>query len=153
MESPDLETVQKALELVEHAIRERSHASAAVPYFALTNLGGLPPAMQEAELRNKDEIMYGNRVRAGVHMSMASAAASLRACERLMADLTHLEFRDRQKEMLRCAGETQAAKELAEHATAILSGREAPRPDAMTEIKKLKAAIYLRFGQLPRASG
>ncbi len=153
MESPDLQTIQKALELVEHAIRERSHACAAVPYFAPTNIGGLPPAIQEAELRNKDEIVYGNRVRAGVHMSMASAAASLRACEGLMGDNTHLEVRERQKDMLQCAGETQAAKELAERATAILSGRETPRLDAMTEIKKLKAAIYLRFGQLPHVGG
>jgi len=29
-------------------------------------MAGLPPAMQESELQNRDEITYGNRIRASV---------------------------------------------------------------------------------------
>lgn len=150
MESPDLGTVQKALSLIEQAMTERSHATAAVPYFAPTELGGLPPTMQEAELQKAEEIAYGNRLRAGIHAAMAAARTSLRVCEALMQDTAELDYRARQKQMLRCATDAQAASKLAEQASAILQGREAPKTDAATEIKKLTAAVYERFGQLAR---
>ncbi|MDM0042586.1 hypothetical protein QTH89_08265 [Variovorax sp. J22G21] len=148
MESPDLGTVQKALALVEQAISGRSHATSAVPYFAPTDIGGLPPAAQEAELRNEEEIAYGNRVRAGVHMSLAAAAASLRVCEALMKDSSQVPYSERQQELQRCAEDAQASKDLADHAIAVLAGRVPPKSDAMTEIRKIKAAVYQRFGQL-----
>ncbi len=150
MESPDLGTVQKALALVEQAMDERSHASAAVPYFAPTEIGGLPPSKQEAELRNAEEIAYGNRLRAGVHVAMASASASLRVCEALMKDLSQMEYPDRVRNMHRCATEAHSAAGLAEHAAAVLEGREPPKADTRTEIKKLSAAFYQRFGTLVR---
>ncbi|WP_156481084.1 hypothetical protein [Variovorax sp. PAMC 28711] len=150
MESPDLGAVQKALALVKNAMSERSHATAAVPYFAPTEIGVLPPSMQEAELRNAEEIAYGNRVRAGVHAALASAAASLRVCEALMKDLSQMEYPERLRESQRCANEAQSSARLAEHSAAILEGRELPKVDAKTEIRKLTAAVYERFGQLTR---
>lgn len=153
MESPDLGTVQKALSLIEQAMTERSHAAAAVPYFAPTELGGLPPSMQEAELQKAEEIAYGNRLRAGVHTAMASARISLRVCEALMQDTADVDYRARLKEMMRCADEAQTAGKLAERASAILNGRVAPKADASTEIKKLTTAVYERFGQMTRRDG
>lgn len=150
MESPDLGNVQKALALVEEAMRERSHATAAVPYFAPTEIGGLPPSMQEAELRNAEEIAYGNRVRAGVHVAMASAVESLRVCEALMRDQSQMEYSERVRQVVRGGAQLQSAGRLAAHSAAILEGRETPKADAMMEIKKLTAAVYQRFGQLTR---
>jgi hypothetical protein len=150
MESPDLGTIQKALALVDQTMRERSHASAAVPYFAPTEIGGLPPPMQEAELRNAQEIAYGNRVRAGVHAAMASAAASLRVCEALMRDLSPMDYASRIEAVTRCAEQAQSAARMANYSAAVLDGRESPKADARTEIKRMTAAVYERFGQFAR---
>lgn len=149
MESPDLETVEKTRALIEELIAHRSPMAAAVPYFAPTDIGCLAPAMQEAESRIKEENDYGNRVRAAIQMSLAAAAASLRVTESLMQDFAQLGLPERQKELQRCACDAEACKDIAGHVAAILSGREAPKLDALMEIKRLKSAIYERFGRWP----
>jgi hypothetical protein len=149
MESPDLETVEKARALIEEVIAGRSHLTAAVPYFAPTDIGCLPPAMQEAESRIEEENDFGNRVRAAIQMSLAAAAASLRVSESLMQDFAQLGSHERQKELARCACEAQASRDITGHIAAILSGKEAPKLDALMEIKRLKSAIYERFGRWP----
>lgn len=66
VESSDLEVVQETLRSIEALLVARQYSSPAVPYFEPTNMAGLPPAMQESELQNRDEITYGNRIRASV---------------------------------------------------------------------------------------
>jgi hypothetical protein len=149
MESPDLETVEKARALIEEVIEGRSHLTAAVPYFAPTDIGCLPPALQEAESRIEEENDFGNRVRAAIQMSLAAAAASLRVSEALMQDFAQLGSSERQKELARCACEAESSKDITGHIAAILSGKEAPKLDALMEIKRLKSAIYERFGRWP----
>ena len=151
MESPDLETVEKARALIEEVIASRSPMAAAVPYFAPTDIGGLTPAAKEAESRIEQDNDFGNRVRAAIQMSLAAAAASLRVSESLMQDFAQLSLRDRQQELARCACDAQACKDIAGHIAPILSGKETPKLDALMEIKRLKSAIYERFGRWPGA--
>ncbi|MGJ7498433.1 hypothetical protein ACSFA8_25690 [Variovorax sp. RT4R15] len=148
MESPDLELIKKALSLIEEAINGRLHAASAVPYFAPTDIGGLPPAVQEAEMRNEEQINYGNRVRAGVHLSLASASAALNGCALLMEDYSQKKHTERQADMERGGANAQSARDLAARASAVLFGRESPKLDTGTEIKKLTGAFYQRFSHL-----
>ena len=149
MESPDLETVEMARTLVEEIIAGRSPMAAAVPYFAPTDIGCLTPAMQEAESRIQEENDFGNRLRAAIQMSLTAAAASLRVSESLMQDFAQLSLQDRQKQLVRCACDAQACRDIAGHVAPILSGKEAPKLDALMEIKRLKSTIYERFGHWP----
>lgn len=147
MESPDLGTVQQTLRSIEAVIGGRQHAAPAVPYFAPTDIGGLPPAMQESEMSNREEIAYGNRVRASIQMSLESAAASLRVCAALMKDSTEAPYSQRLDELLRCGGEAEEAVNLAKNAAALITGRTLPKADPLTDIRRLKASVFRRFGQ------
>ena len=147
MESPDLGTVQQTLRSIESVISGRQHAVPAVPYFAPTDIGGLPPAMQESEMLNREEIAYGNRLRASIQMSLESAAASLRVCAELMKDSAQATYSQRIDELLRCGGEAEEAISLAKNAAALITGRTLPKPDPLTDIRKLKASVLRRFGQ------
>lgn len=134
------------LRSVEALIEGRQHASPAVPYFEPTNMGGLPPAMQESEMQNKDEIAYGNRLRAGIQLSLATAAASLRVCSDLMKDSAQATYSQRMHEMQRCASDAEGVVNLAKDASAILAGRATPKADPSTDIRKLGASVFRRFG-------
>lgn len=150
MEIPDLDTVERARKAVEEVIASRRLGMAAVPYFAPTNLGGLPASIQEAELRIKEDNDHGNRVRAAIHMSLTAAAAALKLSEELMEGFADLPSRERQLELARCATDARAAGAAAGHAAAVLSGEESPKSDSMMEIKRLGSAILQRFGTLPK---
>jgi hypothetical protein len=130
-------------------IAGRSLGVQAVPYFAPTDLGVLPSAQQEAELRLKEENDYGNRVRAGIHMSLSAAAAALWVAETLLKDFAYLAPSERKQELAKCANRARRASASASHAAAVLAGEEAPKTDAMTEIKRLGSAMFQRFGQSP----
>lgn len=147
MESPDLVPIQNVLRSVEEVINGRQHSAPAVPYFAPTDIGGLPAALQESERQNKEEIAYGNRVRASIQLSLAAAAASLRVCAVLMKDSAGASHAQKIDELRRCAIEAEAAREFAKDATDILAGRALPKADPMTDIRKLKASVFRRFGQ------
>ena len=149
MDSPDIETVRKALAKVEEAIGARYHAASPVPYFAPTDIGNLPPSMQEAELRTAEETAYGNRVRAAIQTSLAAAAASLRICETLLKDSSQVDYSERLQALNACAVRSATAGALTGHATAILAGKLIPKSDPKTEIKKLSAAIFQRFSGPP----
>lgn len=135
------------LRSVEALIEGRRHVTPVVPYFEPTNLGGLPPAKQESELQNKGEIAYGNRLRAGVQLSLATAAASLRICSALMKDSAQTTYAQRMGELQRCASDAEGVVNLAKEASAILAGRAAPKTDPSTDIRKLGASVFRRFGQ------
>lgn len=147
MDSPDLEAVQQTLRSIEALLVARQYSSPAVPYFEPTNMAGLPPAMQESELQNRDEITYGNRIRASIQLSLASAAASLRICSELLENSAGKTYAERSTEMLRCAVEAEEAVNLARDAAAMLSGRVSPKADPFTDIRKLKASVFRRFGR------
>lgn len=149
MESPDIGSVQKAILLIEQALDARLDTSA-VRYFAPTDIGILPPSMQVAELRNAEEVAYGNRVRAGVRTSLAASAASLRVCESLMKDDSQVAYGDRLKALQACAAAAEMAAELMSNAAAILAGKAMPRPDSMTEIRRLSSAIFHSFHRQAR---
>ena len=151
MESPDLEAVERVRALIEELIAARSHLAVSVPYFAPTDIGTLTPARQESESRIEEENDYGNRVRAAIQMSLAAAAASLRISESLMHDRTQLSLPERQKELARCACDAQDCRDIVGHVAALLTGKEAPKLDALMEIKRLKSAIHERFGRWPGA--
>jgi hypothetical protein len=149
MDSPDLETVERTRAVIEELIAYRSHLAVSVPYFAPTDIGSLTPAVQQNESRIKEENDYGNRVRAAIQMSLAAAAASMRLAESLMHDDAQLELRERQQNLARCAHEAQGCRDVAGHVVALLSGKEAPKLDALMEIRRLKSAIHERFGKWP----
>lgn len=149
MESPDLETVERTRAVIEELIAYRSHLAVSVPYFAPTDIGSLTPAMQQSETRIKEENDYGNRVRAAIQMSLASAAASMRLAESLMRNDVQLELRERQQNLARCAQDAQECRDVAGHVVALLLGKEAPKVDALMEIRRLKSAIQERFGRWP----
>lgn len=147
MESPDLGVVQQALRSVQTVIEGRLHATPTVPYFEPTNIGGLPPAQQKSEQQIKEEIAWGNQLRAGIQMSLATAAASLRVCSALMKDSAEATYAQRIGELQRCAAEAEKVVDLAKSANAILAGRAVPKPDPSTDIRKLSASVFRRFGQ------
>ncbi|RYH63635.1 MAG: hypothetical protein EON54_07710 [Alcaligenaceae bacterium] len=147
MDSPDLETVEQTLCSIEALLSARQYSLPAVPYFEPTNLAGLPPAMQESELQNRDEIAYGNRVRASVQSSLASAAASLRICSELLKNSVEKTHAERATELLRLAVEAEEAVNLARDAAAMLSGRASPKADRFADIRKLKPSVFRRFGR------
>ena len=149
MEAPDIEIVRRALAMIDGAISARQHGAAAVPYFAPTDIGMLPPSMQEVELQTAEEVAYGNRVRAAIQMSLAASAASLRVCEDLMGDGSQVSYVDRLKALHATAMASEAAGALTGQATAILAGRVVPKQDPKTEIRKLSAAIFQRFNGQP----
>ncbi|VTU30570.1 MULTISPECIES: hypothetical protein [unclassified Variovorax] len=150
MEIPDLNTVVKARRAIEEVIAGRRLGTAAVPYFAPTDLGGLPASIQEAELRIKEDNDHGNRVRAAIHMSLTAAAAALKVSEDLMEGFAELPSSERQLELARCSTNARAASDAAGHAAAVLAGEESPKSDSMMEIKRLGSAIFQRFGNLPK---
>ena len=149
MESPDLETVERVRAVIEELITYRSHLAVSVPYFAPTDIAALTPAKQLNESRIKEENDYGNRVRAAIQMSLASAAASLRLAESLLRDDAQLDLQERRQNLARCAQDAQACRDVAGHVVALLAGKEAPKLDALMEIKKLKETIHERFGRWP----
>ncbi|WP_139191608.1 hypothetical protein [Variovorax sp. CF079] len=149
MENLDLETIEKARIAIEEVIAGRSLGVQAVPYFAPTDLGVLPSSQQEAELRLKEENDYGNRVRAGIHMSLSAAEAALRVAETLLRDAAYFTLSERKQELAKCANRARRASASASHAAAVLAGEEAPKTDAMMEIKRLGSAMFQRFGQVP----
>jgi len=150
MEIPDLDTVEKARKTIEEVIAARRLGTAAVPYFAPTDLGGLPASIQAAELRIKEDNDHGNRVRAAIHMSLTAAAAALKVSENLMEGFAELPPQARQIELIRCAAAARAASDAAAHAAAVLAGEESPKADSMMEIKRLGSAIFQRFGNIPK---
>ena len=151
MEIPDLDTVKKARTAVEQVIAGRHLGTSAVPYFAPTDLGVLPPSVQEAEQRVQEDTDFGNRVRAAIHESLTAAAKALKVSEELMRDFVSLEPHQRQRELTRCSANARAASDAAGHAAAVLAGDEAPKSDSMMEIKRLGSAIFQRFGNLPKS--
>ncbi len=150
MEIPDLDTVMKARTAIEQVIAGRHLGNTAVPYFAPTDLGVLPPSMQEAEQRVQQDTDFGNRVRAAIHESLTAAAKALKVSEELMRDGVSLEPHERQRELTRCSANARAASEAAAHAAAVLAGDEAPKSDSMMEIKRIGSALFQRFGQPPK---
>ena len=131
---------------LQEVISAREHAVPPVPYFAPTNIGTLPPFEQEQELNVKEETDYGNRVRAGIHMTLSAAVSALEVAEALMKNFAVLDAKDRKQELIRCSLNARVARDAAAEAAAVLSGQQAPKSDAMVEIKRLKSALFQRFG-------
>ncbi|SEB10051.1 hypothetical protein [Variovorax sp. YR216] len=146
MQSPDLETVKKVRVALQQVISAREHGVQAVPYFAPTDIGTLPSYERERELNVKEETDYGNRVRAGVHMTLSAAVSALEVAEALMENFDIVDAKDRKRELIRCSLNARVARDAAAEAAAVLSGQQAPKSDAMVEIKRLKSALFQRFG-------
>jgi len=146
MQSPDLETVQRVRDTLQEVISAREHGAQAVPYFAPTDIGTLPLYEQEKELSVKEETDYGNRVRAGIHMMLSAAASALEVAEELMKNFDVLDAKDRKRELIRCSLNARVSRDAAAEAAAVLSGQQAPKSDAMVEIRRLKSALLQRFG-------
>ena len=146
MQTPDLETVVRVRVALQQVILAREHGVQAVPYFAPTNIGVLSPDEQEKESNVKEETDYGNRVRAGIHLTLSAAVAALDVAEALMKDFATVDPRDRKRQLVRCSLDARVARDAAAEAAAVLSGQQAPKSDAMVEIKRLKTALFQRFG-------
>ena len=146
MQSPDLETVQMVRVALQNVVSAREHGVQPVPYFAPTNIGTLPPFEQEKELNVREETDYGNRVRAGIHMTLSAAVSALEVAEALMKNFAIVDPKDRKHELIRCSLNARVARDAAAEASAVLSGQQAPKSDAMVEIKRLKSALFQRFG-------
>jgi hypothetical protein len=146
MQTPHLEAVENARMAIEDVITVRELGVRAVPYFAPTDIGTLPPFVQEEELRVEEENDYGNRVRAGIHMTLSAAVAALGVAEDLMKAFATIDPVDRKKELLRCSLNSHIVVDAASEASAVLSGQLAPKADAMVEIKRLKTVLAQRFG-------
>ena len=146
MQTPDLETVVMVRVALQDVISAREHGVQAVPYFAPTNIGVLSPDEQEKESNVEEETDYGNRVRAGVHLTLSAAVAALDVAEALMKDFATVDPRDRKRQLVRCSLDARVARDAAAEAAAVLSGQQAPKSDAMVEIKRLKTALFQRFG-------
>lgn len=146
MQTPDLETIEMARVALQMVILEREYGAQAVPYFAPTNIGTLLPNEQEKELNVKEETDYGNRVRAGIHMTLSAAVAAIEVAETLMKDFATVDPKDRKRELVRCSLSARIAREAAAEAAAVLSGQQEPKSDAMVEIKRLKTELFQRFG-------
>lgn len=146
MQTPDLETIERARVALQMVILARECGAQAVPYFAPTNIGTLLPNEQEKELNVKEETDYGNRVRAGIHMTLSAAVAAIEVAETLMKDFATVDPKDRKRELVRCSLSARIARDAAAEAAAVLSGQQAPKSDAMVEIKRLKTALFQRFG-------
>lgn len=146
MQTPDLETVEMLRVALQKVISAREHGVQAVPYFAPTNIGVLSPDEQKKELRVEEDTDYGNRVRAGIHMTLSAAVAALEVAEALMKDFATVDPKDRKRELVRCSLNARVARDAAAEAAAVLSGQQAPKSDAMVEIKRLKTALLQRFG-------
>ncbi len=137
MENPDLETLDKARAAIEEVIATRYLGMQPVPYFAPTDIGVLPPTMQEAELRIQEENDYGNRVRASIHMCLTASAVALQVGQTLMKDFTLLDPAQRKAELIKCAEDAMAAADAARHASAMLSGDEQPESDSLMDVIRL----------------
>ncbi|MDN8618056.1 hypothetical protein [Variovorax ginsengisoli] len=146
MKSLDLETVQMVRVALQEVISAREHGVHAVPYFAPTDIGALPPSEQEKELGVREETDYGNRARAGIHLTLSAAVSALEVAEVLMRDLTIVDSRDRKRELLRCSLNARMARDAAAEAAAVLSGQQAPKSDARVEVNRLKSELFERFG-------
>jgi len=146
MQSPDLETVEMVRVALQKVISAREHGVQAVPYFAPTDIGVLSPDERQKESNVEEETDYGNRVRAGIHMTLSTAVAALEVAEALMKDFATVEPKDRKRELIRCSLNARVARDAAAEAAAVLSGQQAPKSDAMVEIKRLKTALFQRFG-------
>jgi hypothetical protein len=146
MQSPDLETVEMVRVALQKVISAREHGVQAVPYFAPTDIGVLSPDERQKESNVEEETDYGNRVRAGIHMTMSAAVAALEVAEALMKDFATVDPKDRKRELVRCSLNARVARDAAAEAAAVLSGQQAPKSDAMVEIKRLKTALFQRFG-------
>ncbi|SEB14146.1 hypothetical protein [Variovorax sp. YR216] len=146
MQTPDLETVETVRVALQEVILARQHGVQAVPYFAPTNIGVLSPDEKRKELTVEEETDYGNRVRAGIHMTLSAAVAALEVAETLMKNFATINPEDRKRELIRCSLNARVARDAAAEAAAVLSGQQAPKTDAMVEIKRLKSALFQRFG-------
>jgi len=146
MQTPDLETIQMARVALQEVISARELGVQPVPYFAPTNIGTLQPYEQEKELGVEEETDYGNRVRAGIHMTLSAAVAALEVAEALMNDFATVDPKNRKRELVRCSLNARVARDSAAEAAAVLSGQQAPKSDAMVEITRLKTARFQRFG-------
>lgn len=101
---------------------------------------------RQKELNVEEETDYGNRVRAGIHMTLSAAVAALEVAESLMKDFANVDPKDRKRELVRCSLNARIARDAAAEAAAVLSGQQAPKSDAMVEIKRLKSSPFQRFG-------
>lgn len=146
MQTPDLETVAMVRVALQEVISARAHGVRAVPYFPPTNFGVLSPDEKEKESNVEEETDYGNRVRAGIHLTLSAAVAALEVAEALMKDFATVDPKDRKRQLIRCSLDARVARDAAAEAAAVLSGQQAPSSDAMVEIKRLKSALFERFG-------
>lgn len=146
MQSLDLEAVSTVRVALQEMISARKHGVQVVPYFAPTNIGVLSHDAQEKEASLKEETDYGNRVRASIHMTLSAAVASLEVAEALMKDFDTADAKERNQELIRCSLNARVARDAAAEAAAVLSGQQAPKSDGMVEIKRLRTALFRRFG-------
>lgn len=134
MISDELKAIASARALVEGILANRIVSRNPVPYFAPTNLGGLPPTMQEAEGRIRDDTELFNRIRASIFMCLTAADAALAATEGLMDETLSFSHRDGARKLLALADSAESASEAAHHACLVLMGKEKPPVDESIEI-------------------
>ena len=75
-----------------------------------------------------------------------SAVSALEVAEALRENFAILDAKDRKRELIRCSLNAHVARDAAAEAAAVLSGQQAPKSDAMVEIRRLKSALFQRFG-------
>jgi hypothetical protein len=132
----ELSTIESARCAIETVLADRALGKNPVPYFAPTDLAGLPPAMQEAELRVREDTVLFNRTRASIYMCLTAAHAALEVTLSLMDESLSLSHRDGARKLMTLADHAEAASEAAHHASLVLMGRATPPADNSMEIRR-----------------
>ena len=73
----DLEMLEKARAAIQEVVAGRRLGVQAVPYFSPVDLAAHHPSIQRAERRLQEQNDYGNRVRAGIHISLMADRKSV----------------------------------------------------------------------------
>ncbi|CAN7773992.1 hypothetical protein LJR290_007685 [Variovorax sp. LjRoot290] len=136
MLSDEPKTIDDARAAIEAVLANRALSKNPVPYFAPTDLAGLPPMKQEAELRVRDDTALFNRTRASIYMCLTAAHAALEVTLALMDEDLNLSHRDGARKLMALANGAEAASEAAHHASLVLMGRETPPVDESVEIRR-----------------
>lgn len=136
MLSDDLKTIETARAAIEEVLADRVLGRNPVPYFAPTDLAGLPPTMQEAESRIRDDTTAFNRTRASIYMCLAAAHAALQVTLSLMDETSSVSHRDGARKLMELADDAEEASQAAHHASMLLMGREMPFSDESIEIRR-----------------
>lgn len=136
MHIPNLEVLEHARREIENVVSARYLDQQAVPYFAPTDFGTLPPEMQHAELCNEEANNQGNVARASIHMCLASAIAALQVSEALLRESGQSSPLERTRVRMQCAADMRAAATVAMQASSVLAGERGPSSNSLMDIRR-----------------